>query len=196
MFLKTIVEDVTNEILIKNSRFITKLVPITDKSNIASIIHELKMLYPKASHYCYAYIRKNDKGCSDDGEPASTAGRPMLNVLEKEKLINVIAIVIRYFGGIKLGTGGLVRAYSKSILEALSYSNLVELEEGYKVRIIANYDKERELMHLLKDCEILEKEFTQDIMIVAIIPKTKLNLLTNYHFQKLEENYIKKIHLV
>ena len=113
--MKTIKENFVNEIIIKNSRFITLLFKVYDDTNINEIFDKVKDEYPKATHYCYAFITESRKKSSDDGEPGGTAGMPMLNVLEKEGFINVLAITVRYFGGIKLGAGGLVRAPGSSL---------------------------------------------------------------------------------
>ena len=124
--MKTIKENTKNEIIIKNSRFITLLYKIRSKEEIEQYLQQVKKLYPKATHYCYAYkIGENIKKTSDDGEPGGTAGMPMLNVLDKEDITNILAITIRYFGGIKLGAGGLIRAYSKSVKEALNKVSLI-----------------------------------------------------------------------
>lgn len=106
-----------NEIIIKKSKFITKLYEIKDINEISQIIDNLKKDYKKATHICYAYIINGQEKAVDDGEPSGTAGRPILNVLQKRKLNEILVVVIRYFGGIKLGAGGLVRAYTKSTSE-------------------------------------------------------------------------------
>ena len=125
--MRTIDKIYTNEIIIKNSRFITILFPI-NSDNITELINKVKIDYPKATHYCYSYILENHQKASDDGEPGGTAGMPMLNVLKMQGLTNIIAIVTRYFGGIKLGAGGLTRAYSQSVAETLKLAEIVEKE--------------------------------------------------------------------
>ena len=108
-----------NEIIIKKSKFITKLYKINDVSEVNNIIEELQKEYKKATHICYAYIINGQEKAVDDKEPSGTAGRPILNVLQKRKLNEIMIVVIRYFGGIKLGAGGLVRAYTKSASEII-----------------------------------------------------------------------------
>lgn len=110
---------IENEIIIKKSKFITKLYNIEDVNEISPIIEELKKEYKKATHICFAYIVNGQEKAVDDGEPSGTAGRPILNVLQKRKENNKLIVVIRYFGGVKLGAGGLVRAYTKSASEIL-----------------------------------------------------------------------------
>lgn len=190
--MKTIKSTSTNEIIIKNSRFITVLVPVFDDTDINSIFEDIKIKYPKATHYCYAYITKSFKKASDDGEPGGTAGMPMLNVLDKEGMINTLAITIRYFGGIKLGAGGLVRAYSKSVRDAIIESETVEIEEGYSVMIKTSYDEQKDLEYILKNCEITNKEYLTDVTYTVLIPKNKLDILNNYSYQIIKEEYIKK----
>ena len=189
--MKTIKEKVIHELIIKNSRFITILYPLNG-NNINTIINDLKEEYPKATHYCYAYIYGNDKGCSDDGEPSRTAGFPMLNVLEKEELNNILAVTIRYFGGIKLGAGGLVRAYTKSITESLKEITLIELMEGYKIQIEFPYSEEKQINYLLGNSTILNKEYKENTIYTVLIEKELLNKLSNYNYSILEELYIKK----
>lgn len=190
--MKTIKSTSINEIIIKNSRFITILVQVFDDTDINAIFEDIKIKYPKATHYCYAYITKSFKKASDDGEPGGTAGMPMLNVLDKEGMINTLAITIRYFGGIKLGAGGLVRAYSKSVRDAIVEAETVEIEEGYSVMIKTSYDEQKDLEYILKNCEIINKEYLTDVTYTVLISKDKLDILSNYSYQIIKEEYIKK----
>lgn len=190
--MKTVKCNSTNELIIKNSRFITLLMPITDDTDINAIFEKVKSQYPKATHYCYAYISKSFKRCSDDGEPGGTAGMPMLNVLEKEKMINTLAIVIRYFGGIKLGAGGLVRAYSKSVREAIINSRVIEVELGYLVRVTISYNETKAFEYLVKDYTIVDTEYLDNVTYNILLPVDKVNILTNYSFQIIKEEYIEK----
>ncbi len=190
--MKTVYENSVNEIVIKNSRFITLLIPVFDDTDINKIFEEVKIEYPKATHYCYAYITKTFKKASDDGEPGGTAGMPMLNVLEKEGMINTLAITIRYFGGIKLGAGGLVRAYSKSVRDAIISADTVEVVDGYKVKIVVSYDEQKTLEYTLKDSLIINKDYLEDVTYEVLISKDKLDILSNYSYQIISEEYIKK----
>lgn len=190
--MKTILSNSTSELIIKNSKFITLLIKIDDNSNINNILEEVKTKYPKATHYCYAYITENYKKSSDDGEPGGTAGMPILNVLEKEEIINVLAIVVRYFGGIKLGTGGLVRAYSKAVREALINNKTINLVPGAKIKISFSYEEQRNIDYLLKNYEILNKEFLEKINYIVLIPIEELKNLNDYTFVIIEKIYVKK----
>lgn len=116
--MKTIKKPVQIEINIKKSQFICSLYPTKNKAESKEIIHELNQKYNDATHNCTAYIVGDGEGFDDDGEPGGTAGKPMINVLRKNELHNITAIVTRYFGGIKLGAGGLLRAYSEAANEA------------------------------------------------------------------------------
>ena len=127
--MKTIKKPVQSEINIKKSQFVCSLYPTKNKKESKAIIQELNRQYNDATHNCTAYIVNDGEGFDDNGEPGGTAGKPMINVLRKNDLHNVTAVVTRYFGGIKLGAGGLVRAYSKSVMEAISEAEIVEIEE-------------------------------------------------------------------
>ena len=105
------------ELVINKSRFIAYKFNLTDLEQVKQHINDLKKEHKKARHVCFAYVFKGEvvsEKCSDDGEPGGTAGYPILNVIKKKNLTNVLVAVVRYFGGIKLGAGGLVRAYSKT----------------------------------------------------------------------------------
>ena len=189
--MKTIKENISNELVIKNSKFITLLYKL-NTNNIDNIMSEVKELYPKATHYCYAYIYNNYKKSSDDGEPTGTAGAPIMNVLENEQLNNILVVVVRYFGGIKLGAGGLIRAYTKAVTEALKQALYQELISGYKVQIDFDYSQEKQLNYLLNDSIIIEKKYDEKITYLALIDKQALDKLHGYDYQILEELYIEK----
>lgn len=156
------VKNNTNTIIIKNSRFICLLYQVNNIEEIKKYLAEAKQKYKDATHYCYAYIIDNISKCSDDGEPSNTAGLPMLQVLKHNNLNNVLCIVIRYFGKILLGAGGLVRAYTKSVTECLK-DHIVNLEEGYNITITFNYSSLKQINYILKDISILNKDFKDNI---------------------------------
>lgn len=126
--MKTIAKPSQSEIKIKKSQFICRLFPCQTKEESKKIIQEISQIYADATHNCSAYITTNGEGFDDNGEPSGTTGKPMLNALRKNDLHDITAIVTRYFGGIKLGAGGLIRAYSKSVLEAIENSEIIEIE--------------------------------------------------------------------
>ena len=190
--MKTITENIETIYEIKNSKFITLLYIIKDTNNIKNILEEVKEKYPKATHYCYAYKTLNEQKSSDDGEPGGTAGIPMLNVLLKEDLINVLAITVRYFGGIKLGAGGLVRAYTKSLTTALDKAKYKELIDGLIVEIKTSYEEQKDLEYKLKNINIINKEYKEEVIYIIEIPNNKLELLNNYKYKILKEDLIEK----
>lgn len=184
--------NIDDEQIIKNSRFITRLVKITKKDEVEDILNNVKKEYPKATHYCYAYIVNDYKKASDDGEPGGTAGMPILNVLEKEDMTSVIAIVVRYFGGIKLGAGGLVRAYSSSVRDTLKKADKILLIEGVQIKITIPYDKQNELNYILKDSEIVDKTFTDKVTYIINCSKEMSEKLHQYNPIIIKETYIEK----
>lgn len=190
--MKTITENIETIYEIKNSKFITLLYIIKDTNNIKNILEEVKEKYPKATHYCYAYKTLNEQKSSDDGEPGGTAGIPMLNVLLKEDLINILAITVRYFGGIKLGAGGLVRAYTKSLTTALDKAKYKELINGLIVEIKTSYEEQKDIEYKLKNINIINKEYKEEVIYIIEIPNNKLELLNNYKYKILKEDLIEK----
>ena len=122
---RTVYEGGRGEIVEKKSRFIATVRPVKKEEEALAFIEEMRKKYWDATHNCFAYVigeRREIMRCSDDGEPGGTAGKPMLDVLLGEKLYNTAVVVTRYFGGTLLGTGGLVRAYSKAAQEGISAS--------------------------------------------------------------------------
>ncbi|MBQ3408010.1 MAG: YigZ family protein [Clostridia bacterium] len=141
---KTITEKcISAEIVEKKSRFIANLFFVDSACDAENKIKLIKKKYFDAKHNCYAYIINKDnevtKKSSDDGEPSGTAGAPMLEILEKNNMANVLIIVTRYFGGILLGTGGLVRAYSDSLKKAMGNATFATQEHGYELDITLEY---------------------------------------------------------
>lgn len=193
--MKTLKSNSVNEIIIKNSRFITLLYKLNDVNEVNSIVDEVKELYPKATHYCYAYITDNARRSSDDGEPGGTAGAPMLNVLDKEEIINILAVTVRYFGGIKLGAGGLVRAYSKSVRDAVLASDLADVVKGYRMNVTISYDMQKNLDYLLKNYVVVNKQFNDKVIYTILLPIDKLSILGGYEYEILNEEYIEKVEI-
>ena len=170
--MNTIKKEITNEIIINKSKFITILTNISSKEEIITKINNIKKEYKDATHYCYAYIIDNQEKCSDDKEPSGTAGLPILNVLKQNNLTNILCVVIRYFGGIKLGAGGLIRAYSSSVSEALNKTQITPLTKGYNIIIEFPYENLKQINYLLKDYKIY-KDFGNKITYSFNIEKKK-----------------------
>jgi len=176
--MKSIKNNIENEIIINKSKFITLFIKVKNIDEVNINLENIKKKYKDATHYCYAYIIDNIKKASDDGEPSGTAGMPILNVLENNELNYIMCVIVRYFGGIKLGTGGLVRAYTKSVTSCLKEALLEDIKEGYKVELIFNYEYSKIIDILLQDEIILNKIFDENITYQVIINKDNyLNLI-------------------
>lgn len=152
---KTIKEEsVQAEIVEKKSKFIANIFYVETSKEAEEIINRINKKYYDARHNCYAYsvqnIKESIKRFSDDGEPSGTAGAPMLNIIEKNNISNILVIVTRYFGGIMLGTGGLVRAYSEATIKALEKVTYVKEECGMELAITVNYSDFENLKYFCK----------------------------------------------
>lgn len=189
MSMKILKIDNENLIVINKSKFIGIVKKVYDLNEITNILNETKKKYIDATHICYAYILPNNEKCSDDGEPDGTAGLPILNVLKRNNLNYVIAIVIRYFGGIKLGSNGLIRAYSNTI-SSLINDNIKEAETGYLIKIEENYNNSEKIEYLLKDEIIIQKNYQDKIIIEVIVKKKTLENLSNVNYQIIDEKII------
>lgn len=168
--MKSIKEKSISELEIQKSKFITVLYPIHNIEEVKEALLEAKKEFPNATHYCYAYILDQNERCSDDGEPSKTAGMPMLNVLKMQDYQHVLVIVVRYFGGIKLGAGGLVRAYTKAVTTALENITPISLVPGMRYNIFFSYEQLKEIDHLLKNISITEKKFDEVIQYQIELP--------------------------
>ncbi|MDA8520850.1 IMPACT family protein [Acidovorax sp. NCPPB 4044] len=128
-----------SEIVIKKSRFIGCVQPMADRAAAQAVVEALRREHPGAAHVCWALLAGGQSAAVDDGEPGGTAGRPMLEVLRHQDLEGVLATVVRYFGGVKLGAGGLVRAYTDSVAQALLHADKVPLERMAVLRCQVPY---------------------------------------------------------
>ncbi len=169
--------EVCQEIIVTRSRFICYLAPCQSNEAAKSFLKQIQKLHPQATHHCYAFVSSHpldsqSYGFSDDGEPSGTAGRPMLSVLQGSGIGEIIAIVVRYFGGTKLGTGGLQRAYSASVREALA-----DIQKKTKIAMVhktlaCQYTQVNDVLHLIEKSggEILEQDFQSDVKLSLLIP--------------------------
>lgn len=181
MFYKTIKEVVNGELIIKKSRFISVLIPVHQLQDVEKQLYDTRQKYPGANHYCFAYIIKQDEiiseRCSDDGEPSGTAGWPILNVLKKRNLENVMAIVVRYFGGTLLGTGGLVKAYTQSVQSALDAAQIVNMEYCQKILITLDYSHygsfEKQFSNIMN--QLTDIQYTDRVRLEIWIAVDKVN---------------------
>ena len=163
------------EIVEKKSRFIATVQPVHSEEEALAFIEKLKKQYWNATHNCFAYVigeRFQTQRCSDDGEPQGTAGKPMLDVLLGEEIHDVVVVVTRYFGGTLLGTGGLVRAYSKSVQEGLAASKIITKMYGCKLEIDTDYTGLGKIQYILgqRGVTILHSEYTDKVKLQVLLP--------------------------
>ncbi len=166
------------EIVEKKSRFIATVRPVESEAEATAFIAEMKKKYWDARHNCSAFVIGENQEltrCSDDGEPAQTAGRPMLDVLLKEGITNVAVVVTRYFGGVLLGTGGLVRAYQKAVQEGLAASLVIEKRKGFLLYIDTDYNGIGKLQYLFaqKEISIMESEYGVAVRMTVLVPEER-----------------------
>lgn len=139
---QTLANPVHSELLIRKSRFIGCVQAVPDRDAAQAIVAQLRREHPGATHVCWALLAGGQSAANDDGEPGGTAGRPMLEVLRRQDLEGVLATVVRYFGGVKLGAGGLVRAYTDAIAQALLTADKVQLQKMLMLRCSVPYAME------------------------------------------------------
>ena len=176
MEYRTIKEDGQVQEEIKKSRFICHAKRVYSEEEARAFITAIKKEHYKATHNCSAFIigeRSEIKRTSDDGEPSGTAGVPMLGVLENHNLTNVCVVVTRYFGGIKLGAGGLIRAYAGSVALAVKEIGIVEIKEQAGIQIQMSYAQYQEYGNFLKEHNLMELEtnFTDQVETIIFVDK-------------------------
>lgn len=179
---KTIYEGGEGEIVEKKSRFIATVRLVEKEEDALAFIEEMKKKYWDARHNCFVYsIGKNREytRCSDDGEPSGTAGRPMLDVILGEDIYNVAVVVTRYFGGVLLGTGGLVRAYSKAVQEGLANSNIIEKIYGISLEVTTDYTGIGKIQYIAGENKlpILESEYTDKVVLKILVPSDQVDMI-------------------
>ena len=204
----TIQKDEVAEITEKKSKFIANLYYIQDVQDAETKIKEIRKKYHDARHHCIAY-RVLESGnliekSSDDGEPSGTAGAPMLNILQKNNLCNVLVVVTRYFGGILLGTGGLVRAYTEVTQKAIEMANFVKSILGIEMQIRLDYPNLENFKYYCKmnDIKIINIEYLDDIIVKVQMEKNRKDNFVDdierknlkiKELQDLEEKYINEL---
>lgn len=172
---KIIYEGGTGELVEKKSRFIAHIQPVGSGEEALAFVESVRKKYWDARHHCFAYItgeRGQNARCSDDGEPPRTAGRPMLDVLEGEGLRDVCAVVTRYFGGMLLGTGGLVRAYQGAVKAGLRSCVVVEKIPGRRLEVTTDYNDSGKVQHLAAQSGIhtLDVQYTDKVVFQFLTP--------------------------
>lgn len=177
--MKVIERDIETYIIEKKSKFIANIFYIESIKQAEEKLRQIKKKYYDAKHNCYAYRVLENKNIieksSDDGEPSGTAGMPILDILRGKDIVNCIVVVTRYFGGILLGTGGLVRAYLEATNNVIRKSNLVEIEEGYQVEVVVDYKNSGLFNYYCKknNINVVNKEYGENIKIIVETNKEK-----------------------
>lgn len=161
------IESTTEE---KNSEFITFLHPVTSREEAMAQVDFYRKQYPDAAHVCWAYVIGNTRqpqtqAFSDDGEPSGTAGKPMLHVLTEREVGNSLAVVVRYFGGVKLGAGGLVRAYSAAVSTAVGCAQLIAVTPSIQLQVAVDFAKETKIRHIVNQYQghILQVDYATQV---------------------------------
>ncbi|MBR2613990.1 MAG: YigZ family protein [Clostridia bacterium] len=177
----TVLGESENLIIISKSKFITYLKGVESEEEAKEFVQRIKKQNSLATHNCYAYIADSEgllQKFSDDGEPQGTAGLPMLEVLKAKNLRKTAVVVTRYFGGVKLGAGGLVRAYAGSVAEAVEKAKIVQNAEGVLVEIVLNYEQYSKLNRFLegKNVKIVDTFFDDDVKITVAVKEEVFNL--------------------
>lgn len=175
---KTIDQVSEEEIVINKSRFIARCYPISSEEEANKIINKVKKEHYKANHVCSAWVLAEEPArekSSDDGEPSGTAGKPILEVLKHKELKNILVLVIRYFGGIKLGAGGLIRAYSSSAANVLKPDNIVIKRRENIIEIQTEYSHYQNLkLHLEKlNIKPVDETFSEVVTLLFYMPEDK-----------------------
>lgn len=202
---KVIEGNTSYELTEKKSKFIADLMYVENKQEAEDRIKEIKKKYHDARHNCYAYrVLENNsiyEKSSDDGEPSGTAGAPMLNLLQRNNLINCVVVITRYFGGILLGTGGLVRAYSDSTAKTIEKANKAEIELGIEYELHVDYPSFQNLQYYVQKNGIsiistkYQEEITCNIVIKNDIKEKFLNDVQNKQIDVKEMREIQEIYV-
>lgn len=180
------------EEIIKYSKFISLLFKVYSKEDINNYLEIVKNDYPGATHYCYGYVVDNDIRAYDDGEPSGTAGNPILNQILSNNLNYVLIIVVRYFGGVKLGAGPLTRAYAKLAREVIEKDNIVTLVNGYDINITFSYNDIKNIDYILGNSRIISKEFNDNVIYNVYVNEDTLKSLSNYDILINKQIFIEK----
>lgn len=190
----TINKRVTTEIVEKKSKFIANVFHVENVEEVESYLKQIKKEHYNARHNCYSYrIINNDRvleKASDDGEPSGTAGAPMINILTKNNLYNILVVVTRYFGGILLGTGGLVRAYSDVTIKSITQAEKVECCKGYQLHVQLEYSEFESFKYYCKNngINIINSDYNENI-------NTKIELNEESKNKLLEDFKIKNVNI-
>ena len=196
--INTILANSSSELDVKKSKFIANIIKITDEQDAKEKLNQIRKEYSDARHNCYAYIvydnetKTKIEKSSDDREPSGTAGIPMLTLLQKNNLVNVLIVVTRYFGGILLGTGGLVRAYTDSSKQALEAAKIIELQYGEILEYCIEYDEFEYFKYICEknNIEIVKTEYLNNIKAIIKLKEEDKSLYSTYKCRIIEKNVI------
>lgn len=174
--MKVVYRGGEGEIVEKKSRFICTVKPITSEDEAIEFVAEMKKKYWDARHNCMVYVlgdKYETARFSDDGEPQGTAGKPMLDVLMAKDIHNVVVVVTRYFGGVLLGTGGLIRAYQGSLIEGLNNSVIIEKHKGVKYSVKSDYADMGKIQYIVntEGYYLRSTEYGQDVQAIIVVEK-------------------------
>lgn len=172
---------------IKKSRFIARAAHVADRGQVKAFLAQMRSDYPDARHHCWAYLLGDpagscDAAMNDDGEPSGTAGKPILNVIQHKGVGDVMVVVARYFGGIKLGAGGLVRAYSSSAEAVMSVLRLTRYEPLVESHLLLDFSREQLVRHWAGQhgAEVLETRYSQQVLMTLQLSQTQLPALLRF----------------
>ena len=196
--INTILSNSTSELEVKKSKFIANIIKITDEKDAKEKLDQIRKTYSDARHNCYAYIVYDNESktkiekSSDDREPSGTAGIPILTLIQKNNLVNVLIVVTRYFGGILLGTGGLVRAYTDSSKQALENAQIIELKYGELLEYCIEYDEFEYFKYICEknNIEIVKTEYSNNIKAIIKLKEEDKSLFSTYKCRIIEKNVI------
>jgi YigZ family protein len=196
--INTILANSSSELDVKKSKFIANIIKITNEQDVKEKLNQIRKEYSDARHNCYAYIvydnetKTKIEKSSDDREPSGTAGIPMLTLLKKNNLVNVLIVVTRYFGGILLGTGGLVRAYTDSSKQALEAAKIIELQYGEILEYCIEYDEFEYFKYICEknNIEIVKTEYSNNIKVIIKLKEEDKSLFSTYKCRIIEKNVI------
>jgi uncharacterized YigZ family protein len=176
MTVHTLAAAVTAEIEVRKSRFLALAIPVEDRDAAMAVLRELRQRHPGATHVCWAMLAGGHSGMSDDGEPSGTAGRPILEVLRHHELDGVLGAVVRYFGGVKLGAGGLVRAYTDAIAAALKQAQRIAQVAQANLRVEVDYASEARVRRWLaqRDYRLVASDHAARVSLEMRLPATEL----------------------
>lgn len=184
MSYQTLQKAVTARLEIKKSEFIAYAYPVTSREKAMFHVEQLRVKYPDARHWCWAYIigdpeNTTSAGFDDDGEPNGTAGRPILNVLQHKSIGNIIIVVVRYFGGIKLGAGGLTRAYAGSAQAAVDKMTLQPYVPMAQIQILADFATEAQCRYVVEDLngQIDDVDYSKQVTLTITIAEQDIENL-------------------